>query len=328
MPVEIRETNIEDLFTGSDDFQTSLKWPSIFTLPSWIKSWWKVFGSDYQLFVRTIYKENYLLGIAPLMLKNGEAFLIGSPDVCDYLDFITPVDSKAEQEFFRILLPHLKEQGVKKLVLKSQRSDAAFFRAGFAAQELPAFKMSFSREAETFELNLASNWEDYLAGLTKKQRHEVRRKLRRLRDETESFNYRVLESPADIKSFIPDFLNLFKQNPEKAEFLTSKHENYFYKLITETAEHDLVRFGLLKIDGQTVAAVLYFDYRQRTYLYNSGYNPAYRELSAGLLSKVLCIKDNIGKDRKIFDFLKGREVYKSRLGGKSIPIYTITISIS
>ena len=73
--------------------------------------------------------------------------------------------------------------------------------------------------------------------------------------------------------------------------------------------------------------IMCFDYNGIIYLYNSGYNPAYNYLSAGLLSKVLGIKDSIEKGRNKFDFLKGAEQYKYHLGGKEVPLYRCRITI-
>ena len=56
------------------------------------------------------------------------------------------------------------------------------------------------------------------------------------------------------------------------------------------------------------------------YLYNSGYDPRYGELSVGLLCKVLSIKNSIESGRKRYDFLKGAEPYKYHLGGKEVPL--------
>ena len=63
------------------------------------------------------------------------------------------------------------------------------------------------------------------------------------------------------------------------------------------------------------------------YLYNSGYDPDYVGLSAGLLSKALAIKDSIEKVRKKFDFLKGSEEYKYHLGGKEVPLYRCLVTL-
>jgi CelD/BcsL family acetyltransferase involved in cellulose biosynthesis len=73
---------------------------------------------------------------------------------------------------------------------------------------------------------------------------------------------------------------------------------------------------------------MYFDYNDTIYLYNSGFEKDYISLSVGLLSKALCIKDNIESGKKKFDFLKGNEVYKSRLGGKETQLSNCSISIN
>ena len=316
--------------------ETALSWPSIFVLPVWLKTWWNTFGDDYELFIRSVHQEGQVLGIAPLMLnkKGDEAYLIGSPDVCDYLDFITIQDNELEQRFFGQLILHLREAGVKRMVLSAQRPDSAIFRGLIAADannnlHLKEYDLQIDmvREDQSFELKLASDWDSYLAGLKKKQRHEVRRKLRRLEDEGGSYSFRVIEQPREIEEFYPEFIELFKQNPEKADFFNEQMSSYFKSLLANTAEDGLVRFGLLELEGKTVAAVLYFDYDNCIYLYNSGYNSDYHNLSAGLLSKALAIKHSVEQGKKTFDFLKGEEVYKSRLGGKGIPIYKVIIKI-
>jgi len=47
-----------------------------------------------------------------------------------------------------------------------------------------------------------------------------------------------------------------------------------------------------------------------------------------LISKVMCIKESIQRGKKRFDFLKGAEAYKYRLGGKEIPLYRSRIVLS
>lgn len=86
--------------------------------------------------------------------------------------------------------------------------------------------------------------------------------------------------------------------------------------------------AFLTLGGRKVAGILYFDYNNCRYLYNSGYDPSYKSLSIGLLSKVLCIKDAIEKGKKVFDFLKGSEVYKSRLGGERINLLACDLWLS
>jgi len=89
----------------------------------------------------------------------------------------------------------------------------------------------------------------------------------------------------------------------------------------------LARFGVIDLDNIPVAMVLYFDYRDCIYLYNSGYDPRYESLSAGLLCKVMGIQAGIESGKRVFNFLKGNEIYKYRLGGKEVPLYRCGINI-
>ena len=93
------------------------------------------------------------------------------------------------------------------------------------------------------------------------------------------------------------------------------------------ADLQVLKFGILTLNSQIVSMIIVFNYRESVYLYNSAYNPEYDSLSVGLLCKVFCIKDSIEKGYKLFDFLKGDEIYKYHLGGKQFPIFRCQINI-
>jgi CelD/BcsL family acetyltransferase involved in cellulose biosynthesis len=328
----LKDETLQTLQAYHQEKNNGLFWPTIFTLSPWIQTWWNTLAPDSAtLAIHSVWAGEQLLGIAPLFVEGSAARLLGSPDVCDYLDFIT-IPGR-EKEFFDALLPSLAAAGIKQLELESQRPEAAVFEGFFSPDNHERFSGKFNRENESAEIALPADWESYLNLLSKKQRHEVRRKLRKLENETESINYSVIgngseNSGAEVTAFFPRFLELFRENPDKEDFLTDKMKDYFDALVESTAAAGLARFGQLEIDGEPTAAVLYFNYGGRYYLYNSGYRSDYRSLSAGLISKILCIKESIEAGAQIFDFLKGPEIYKTRLGGKTIPIYTATIKIS
>ena len=89
----------------------------------------------------------------------------------------------------------------------------------------------------------------------------------------------------------------------------------------------MMKLGVLELDKKPVAEIIYFDYNDCIYLYNSGYDPQYVSLSVGMLSKVFAIEDSINKGKKKFDFLKGAETYKGHLGGQEIPLYRCQIHL-
>jgi CelD/BcsL family acetyltransferase involved in cellulose biosynthesis len=329
--LQVKEEKLESLPGLYRDEGRLLSWPVIFILPSWIESWWSVFGeSRYEPALRSVWKGEDLIGLAPLMFHGKTARLIGSADVCDYLDFI--IKPGEEEAFFDALLPALSAEGTGTLILESQRPDAAVFSGFFAAEKRNRFKGFYVADTMSSEVPLARSWEEYLLFLNKKQRHEVRRKLRKLENESNGYRYEAIGETGrgktgDPVTFIPRFLELFNENPDKADFMTEQMKEYFQALIHNTSRVGLSRYGLLEVNGEPAAAVLYFVYDSRVYLYNSGYHEKYAHLSVGLLSKILCIRDSVERGYRVFDFLKGPEVYKSRLGGVEVPNYTVTIEL-
>jgi CelD/BcsL family acetyltransferase involved in cellulose biosynthesis len=275
----------------------------------------------------TVVRENSdIIGIAPLQWKGGGAYFVGSPDVCDYQDFV--IVPGRETEFFNVLLDDLARQGVDRLDLRAVRPDSSVVMSLTQAVEKRGGDVHHEEADVTVEMDLPGDWEEYLAGLDKKQRHEVRRKLRRLWGAGD-VQYRCLDVRQEEAGGLTDkFLKLFAlSREEKADFMTAQMEGFFRSLAGAMAEIKLLRYGILEVESQITAMIMGFDYNQALYLYNSAYDPQYNSLSAGLLSKVLCIKESIKLGRKKWDFLKGAEKYKYQLGGSEIKLYNYQIAI-
>jgi CelD/BcsL family acetyltransferase involved in cellulose biosynthesis len=124
------------------------------------------------------------------------------------------------------------------------------------------------------------------------------------------------------------FFRMFVESrQDKADFMTEKMRSFFISLADAMTRIGLLKLGVLELDGRPLAEIMCFDYNGCIYLYNSGYDPRYTALSAGLLSKVLAIQHSIERGKKRFDFLKGKEVYKYHLGGREVPLLRCQITI-
>lgn len=300
-----------------------LRWDYIFVLPCWLEAWWREFGSGAEQHLCAVRQKDTVIGIAPLLLKDRHASFIGSADVSDYLDFV--VAPGREQHFFDVLLDSLVQKGISCLDLKCLRPESTTVAELVTIARNRGYQVSCDPEDVSVELDLPASWEGYLEMLTAQQRREVRRKLRRLW-EAGNVDYCVVDDSEAVAYLIDIFLKMFRDSKEvKARFMTPQMESFFRFMAKSMAEAGLLRFGVLQLNASPMAAVMYFDYQDKVYLYNSGYDPQYSSLSVGLLCKVLCIKDSIQRQRKRFDFMKGAEVYKYRLGGKEIPIYSCQI---
>jgi CelD/BcsL family acetyltransferase involved in cellulose biosynthesis len=295
---------------------------SVFSSPDWAKIWWQQFDSGARLYLGAFRHQGETMGIAPLVVKDNVASFIGSSDVCDYLDFV--VEPGNEENFFSELLDNLKAERITRLELAPLRPDSTVLRSLIKVAPSKTWQVSCSPEDITVVLDLPATWEDYLLLLSGKQRHELKRKLRRL-DEEGELNYR---HNTDANRYDVDiFLRLFRDSrQDKAKFLTPQMESFFREVTNAMAEQKLLRLNILELDKKPVAATMCFDYKDTVYLYNSGYEPDYGWLSVGVISKALCIKDSIEKNRKLFDFLKGGEAYKYHLGGHELPLYKCSLS--
>lgn len=304
----------------------ALNWNPLFVTPEWLLAWWEVFGAGREPYVREIRDDDEVIGVAPLMVEGKTAYLIGGSDVCDYLDFIV-VPGK-EYGFFTALLDDLKVSGITGLDLRDVRPDSLVYANLASTARQRGCGVEITPTEVSVEMPLPPSWEEYLARLNSKQRHEVRRKLRRLTEAGE-ISFRCSRDNKVPAGFMDDFFRMFTESrQDKAEFLTPQREAFF-RLITErTAAAGLLRPGVLELDGRVMAAVIGFEYNNGMYLYNSGYDPQYDYLSVGVLSKALCIKECIAAGLEKFDFLKGPEAYKYHLGGEEIALYRCQINMA
>jgi len=314
MQYEVKTESFDSITGFWQDKRSRLDWDCIFVLPSWLRCWWQSFDAGGDLCLLSVRDNDEVIGIAPLRIEGSEAYFIGNSDVCDYLSFVFVPGREAD--FFDAVISYSRREGVEHLNL-------APVRHGSVILKLTGYDVAVNQEDVLVEMDLPGRWEMYLASLSAKQRHEVKRKLGKI-ENAGDVNYRVYTSAEAMDIF----LKLFSRNREdKATFMTLQMQSFFRLLAKSLAEAGILKIGVLELGSAPVAAVMCFDYEGVVYLYNSAYDVQYGYLSVGLISKILCIKHSIEKGAKSFSFLKGSEEYKYRLGGVDAPVYNCRISI-
>ncbi|RPJ72742.1 MAG: GNAT family N-acetyltransferase [Desulfobacteraceae bacterium] len=310
---------LEALFRESGEI---LSWSSPFILPGWIQAWREAFAPDARPWLISVRESARLIGIAPLRREDDTVRFLASPDVCDHIDIVC--DPRREAEFCGELLEVLRRDGIHRLDADPVRPDSAVLRRLVPEARRRGFAVSVLQEDVLYALDLPESWDDYLQMLSAKQRHEIRRKLRRLGLQT-AFEFRLADTPAAIAATVEEFLGLFRRNrSDKAEFMNRAMEGYFRSLAERLPE---ARIGVLDVDGMPAAAVMCFDHRGTRYLYNSGFDAAQSHLSVGILCKVLSIREAMARGLKGYDFLKGDETYKHQLGGRPVALYRCRIDL-
>lgn len=308
------------------DSHTQLQWNCPFVLPFWLRTVWRHLGGNGDAYLLRVADGTNLVGIVPLCLEDDTAYFLGHPDVCDYQDIIaTPGQGVRVMD---AAIHHLAARGIRRLDLGTLHPDAVALQALNTLASDGAVTLQLRQDDVTYEMDLPSHWDDYLMKLSGKQRHEVRRKIRRLQEHG-PYAYQMTADNRGLEADTDTFLTLFQLNREdKAAFMDQTMSAYFRDLIQTLAEHGMLRLYLLKIDGIDAACVLCFDYGGVRYLYNSGYDAQYHRLNVGILSKLFSIQTGIDAGCRRYDFLKGSEVYKKRIGGIQTPLYRGRIELT
>ena len=325
MTISIRK---EDFDSIADEWECILPHTganTIFITPWWQRLWWRRYGDEEaRLEIFSVRNGDSLLGIAPLMTRGDTLSFLGDTDLFDYHDFL--VRDGCQDDFYTALWRHIEAMDWQSMELKSLRETSETLRRFPEFAEASGWTVSVSDEDVSPYTHLQPSWDEYVSGLRKKDRHELRRKLRRLNNGNEATQY-AFHDADEIADAMPDFFKLMRASrPDKDDFLTADREGFFNELAQELASRNQFKLFFLELNDVRVASCICFDYNGSYLLYNSGYDPEYSRLSVGLLNKALCIQDAIETGKKSFDFLRGNERYKYNLGGTDQTIHELVIT--
>lgn len=296
--------------------------------------WWETRGGgewpQAELAVVTASENGRLIGVAPFFSatnREGEPalLLLGSIEISDYLDLIAPPAHLPR--FVNGLFDFLASRGTPRL----RSGQALAWRvldlynlpdesASLAALEADASARGWIYSREVYQptpyIPLPADFESYLAGIDKKQRHEIRRKLRRVAESEKPVRWYLVEDESALDAAMDDLFRLMAQDPAKSAFLTEPMRRQMLATAHLALRGGWLWLAFLEVDGRKAAASFCFDYDNRLWGYNSGVDRAFNELSPGWVLLAYCLQWAIEHGRAEFDFMRGNEEYKYRFGAR------------
>ncbi len=301
----------------------------IFSTWEWNWHWWRVYQPGELHIVTVRDNDGQLLCIAPWFIeKVGEQRLlatIGCDEVSDYLDLI--IARGAERAVLATLTEYLRAGiDADQLYICNMPADSPAQQIWPAMLGAAGFETHREQQEICPRIILPDSWEAYLSNLNKKQRHELRRKIRRLEGATDQLDWYTVTDAAKLDRELPLFLQLMAESdPAKARFLENNaNHDFFQSIARAAAERGWLRLSFLTIAGRHTAAYLNFQYGDELLVYNSGLSAsANYALSPGIVLLAYLIQDAIASGLRILDFLRGDEIYKFRMGGVGAPIYKL-----
>ena len=306
----------------------------IFLTWEWQSTWWKHMHPGEILALTYRNNSGQLQGIVPLFLSRSDndswiLSIIGCEDLSDYLDII--ISSHQEEIICSELLAFLVSEQAPHwdtIQFCSLPPSSTAYRV--LADQAEAMQLVVRRRIQERcpVIKLPTSWEQYLTSLDKKQRHEIRRKLRRAETQADINWYVVDPQTHDLAAEMEVFIELHRlSSSEKDVFMDGRMKGFFFEMAKALAERQWLNLSFIEMNGQKAAGLLSFDYNDEFQVYNSGYDVThYGHLSPGIVLTAYAIRQAIERGRRTFDFLRGDEEYKYRMGAEPTDLYELTIS--
>ncbi len=301
--------------------------PVPFLTFEYLKSWWQTRGGgewpeESRLALVAAFEDDHLVGIAPLfqaenLASDSALMFVGAIEVSDFLDFI--VEPEDLPPFLSGLIDFLLKDAGLPAWQVLDLYNILDTSPSLAVLKLEAEKRGWSHEQSHLQpsphITLPGDFETYLAGIDKKQRHEIRRKLRNLDASPVDGGFYIVQEADQLHAEVEAFLDMMAQDPAKQAFLIPAMRQHIHNTARSTFEHGWLQLAFFTLDGEKAAASMNFLYDNRLWLYNSGWEWAYREFSPGWLLLAFLIRWATENNIQGFDFMRGDEDYKYKFGG-------------
>jgi CelD/BcsL family acetyltransferase involved in cellulose biosynthesis len=175
-------------------------------------------------------------------------------------------------------------------------------------------------------LPAGADMDGYLGTLGKKERHEIRRKVRRAEAVGEVRLDDSTDPLGDLDAFIElhqkrwGELGLFPDTPGGAQSRV-----FARRLFELHGDAGPLRLTFLTVGGRRIGAGIHFETDDGYLYYNAGIDPDARDLSPGVLMVYAYVRRAIAAGKRRIDFLRGNEPYKYEWGAVDEPIQRLLV---
>jgi CelD/BcsL family acetyltransferase involved in cellulose biosynthesis len=301
----------------------------VFSTPEWNRVWWDEFKGNKDLFLLTMARGEDVVAIVPLYRKSeGDRKVLRFMGGIDLTDYLGPICSEDDRdEVADALVEWLMTTDVEWDEFDAHNMPVPFGFADFLVDRADRRDLNFSLDQEETSalLLLPNSWDEYLDQLKSKDRHELKRKRRRIeREHPDAMIRRTTDETleTDLKIFVE-----MHRGAEgmKGHFMRPEIATFFERVAHAFAPIGWLRIDFLEIGERAIASSFAFELEGRFYLYNSAYEPEFGRLSPGFVLVSDLVKRAIDSDLRVFDFLRGPERYKYQLGSQAVPLNNVRI---
>ena len=293
---------------------------------SYQRAWWEHLGPGELHTIAVRNASQQLCAIGSFYLLDDLLYFNGCVEETDYLDLISP--AAGAREAWELVFDALEGSNFPdwrglRLCNVPDHSPSRNIVADIASRR----GYHFSSEVQEVcpVIDLPGTFDDYLMRLDKKQRHEIRRKMRRAA--AASAELHLVEDHDDLHVAVEEFLRLLQLSmTEKQDWLNGGRRAVFHDVASAAQRDGTLQLLFLRRGAQNAAALFNFDYKDRIWVYNSGFDIVeFGHLSPGVVLTSGSIETAIEAGRSTFDFLRGSEEYKYRFGARDTYIHRLQV---
>lgn len=308
----------------------------------WVSSWWKEYGDQVESYVLIVRdNDSNVVGIAPWIVDDCPTLgrrvrFLGTGKACsDYVRILVDEDNRIDVIMAIVdwlyaanrdgnpqtNWEYLSFDGVFRDEPGLQQLQDEFKARGYRVKEVPS--------NDCWRADLRCSWDDYVARLPNKKR---RRKLRDVGKKYIDVGRTEFEYATTREQF-DEFFELFVQLHQARRISLGEPgcfaDERFGRFLRSAAERSFDRGELLLsrllIDGQPAASSLGFLANGTHFVYQAGMNPDIQQHNCGWVMNVHTLRYAIDHGIQSVDYLRGDEVYKSKLGCEPVSMVQFRI---
>lgn len=306
---------------------------TIFHSARFLARWCRHLRGDCDLRLRFVCDGDRLAGVVPEVRETSgrgrEVHFAGGEHVTDYLGPVSLPDDRERvvDAWFGALEA---EDDWDVVVAAGLAEDAGWHELVAARARAAGFGVTGpDDDAVCPRVDLAGGWDGYLGRITGKQRHEIRRKARKLAREAGVVKL-VAVDPADLHDGVDAFVELHRTSPgEKGRFFADDEMTaFFHALADEFGADGTLRLHRLDVDGRPGAVTVSLVGGGTWGLYNSAFADDLRALAPGMVLVAELVRMAGEEGCAVFDLLRGDEAYKYRLGAEDRRLRRVEVTRS
>jgi CelD/BcsL family acetyltransferase involved in cellulose biosynthesis len=287
---------------------------TVFQTYEWFECWWKAFGTRHSLFLITLWDDDALVGIAPLMLVRRAGLrqleFAGSPN-SDYQDFILGGRSAdLLPQLVRYL--HRQRNAWDVIVLRNVPTESMTFGLVPSLARSQGLDVIDDERIACPTFEIASRPAEIRSWL---DRYSLRRRMNMLRRRGD-LTFTRCSNTREIEHYMPLF---FEQYVERRRgtvaadvFARPEVREFFTSLTKSMLPCGWLHFSVLECGGQPIAFHLGFEFRGRLYWYKPSFSPRFARESPGKVLLSFLIRDSLDRGLQELDFTIGAEPFKAR----------------